>query len=537
MDFKSFGLDERLLKAIAKLGWAKPTIIQKDAIPIVIAGKDVIIKAFTGSGKTAIFLIPIIQKLLNDKEIHSTDSKIRALILVPSKDLSNQIYENLKKLTYSCSDEINFVQLNNKMNMNYPYNNNDIIISTPSSILSLLDENKISISFIEMLVVDEADLLLSFGYGGDFRQLTKYIPRTCQTILISATLNKDIKFLKNMMPNDPLIIKLKDSNLPPQTQLSQYVIRCDEDEEKFTLCYILLKLKLLRGKTIFFVNTIDRGYKLKLYLELFGIKCCLLNSELPLLSRCHIMNQFNEGLYDYVIAADESLRQINTSNKAKSLKSFAKDKEFRASRGLDFQRISNVVNFDFPKTVKSYIHRVGRTARADNNGTALSLIKDEECEIFKKVEKYLNPKNSTFNILEPIIKTFNVPIKQLDGFRYRSTDAYKSITRILIKEARFKEIKTEILNNEKLKIFFHNNPHDFAVLRHDNALNIKNSLVKSQVASHLKHIPDYLIPNAFKELTPNYSSTLNNLAHKKNNEKLPKYKKQKMVDPLKSFKF
>ena len=134
---------------------------------------------------------------------------------------------------------------------------------------------------------------------------------------------------------------------------------CKDEEDKFVILYSILKLNLVRGKSIIFVNTVNRSYRLKLYLEQFGIRSCVLNSELPLNSRMHIIEQFNAGLYESIIASDEKLDSTTTTDKQQQTKR-RKDKEYNISRGIDFKNVSNVINFDFPLDTKSYVHRVGR---------------------------------------------------------------------------------------------------------------------------------------------------------------------------------
>ncbi|TRZ03650.1 hypothetical protein DNTS_028587 [Danionella cerebrum] len=229
-------------------------------------------------------------------------------------------------------------------------------------------------------------------------------------------------------------LKLQGSQLPDGSQLQQYSIKCEE-EDKFLLVYTLLKLGLVQGKTLLFVSTVERSYRLKLFLEKFGIPACVLNSELPIHS--------------------------------------SKDQEYGVSRGIDFQNVSNVINFDFPKSVESYIHRVGRTARADNNGTALSFISHNELEMLSEVEDALTGGDS-----QCALKAYGFRMEEIEGFRYRCRQA--------VKEARLKEIKVELLNSEKLKTYFEDNPRDLQILRHDKVLH------PAVVQPHLKNVPEYL---------------------------------------------
>lgn len=162
---------------------------------------------------------------------------------------------------------------------------------------------------------------------------------------------------------------MEEPELAPESQLTHYHLYAEE-MDKATILYALLKLHLIRGKTIIFVNTVDKCYKIKLFLEQFGIRTCVLNSELPSKIRCHSVNQFNLGVYDIIVASDEkALEQpgeISKDNETKKSKR-KKDKESGVSRGIDFQCVANVINFDFPLDVEAYIHRAGRTARGNNH--------------------------------------------------------------------------------------------------------------------------------------------------------------------------
>merc|ERR1719414_1267096 len=314
---------------------------------------------------------------------------------------------------------------------------------------------------------------------------------------MSATLNEDVKLLKKLFLHNPVTLKLQESILPSSLQLIQYQLQCEE-EDKFVLIYTLFKLKLISGKTILFVNTVDKCYRLKLFLDQFGIHACVLNSELPANCRCHIVSQFNEGLYDIVIAADElaSPSSSSSSSSSKSKKDRKQErqkskaaKEFGVSRGIDFQNVANVINFDFPPTLDSYIHRVGRTARADNKGTALTFCTVRDTSALESMEADLRLEGGEAEIFKP----FNFRMEEIEGFRYRAKDAMRKVTSIAVKEARLKEIKSELLASSKLKAYFEDNPRDLQLLRHDKTLAPKSE-------AHLKNVPDYLVPDTLKGL-------------------------------------
>lgn len=301
-NFHEMELDDRILKAIAKLGWQTPTVIQEKCIPLLLEGKDVLVRARTGSGKTAAFLIPVIQKILNLKQA-AEQQEIKALILAPSKELCNQICGVIKDLTIKCSREIRHVDISLQVDLSIQkpllVEKPDIVVGTPGRTLQHLKSGNLNLKkSLELLVIDEADLVFSFGYESEMKELITYLPKIYQAILASATLSEDVKSLKNLVLHNPVTLKLEEPELAPASQLTHYHLNAEE-MDKATILYALLKLHLIRGKTIIFVNSVDKCYKIKLYLEQFAIRTCVLNSELPATIRCHAVNQFNQGIYCY----------------------------------------------------------------------------------------------------------------------------------------------------------------------------------------------------------------------------------------------
>ncbi|XP_053195798.1 probable ATP-dependent RNA helicase DDX56 [Scomber japonicus] len=547
--FHEMGLDDRLLKAVADLGWSQPTLIQEKAIPLALEGKDLLARARTGSGKTAAYAVPVIQRILNSKQT-VREQDVRALILVPTKELGQQVQTMIRQLTAYCQRDVRVADISGKADLSAQrpilMEKPDVIVGTPSRVLAHLNaQNLILHSSLETLVVDEADLLFSFGFEADLKNLLCHLPKIYQSFLMSATLTEDVQALKELLLHNPVILKLQGSQLPDSSQLQQYSIKCEE-EDKFLLIYTLLKLRLVQGKTLVFVGAVDRSYRLKLFLEQFSIPACVLNSELPVHSRCHIITQFNQGFYDYIIATDEqSLADPTaapptptTAGKGKKKKKTGekggkgKDKEYGVSRGVDFQNVANVINFDFPTTFESYIHRVGRTARADNPGTALSFISHTELDLLSEVEEALMGENAV-----SALKPYEFKMEEIEGFRYRCRDAMRSVTKQSVREARLKEIKQELLNSEKLKTYFEDNPRDLQLLRHDKDLH------PAVVKPHLKNVPEYLIPETLK-------GTVNPLLNRRRRKRKdqpksqgggvvkPSFKKNiQGKNPLKSFRY
>ncbi|XP_048585056.1 probable ATP-dependent RNA helicase DDX56 isoform X2 [Nematostella vectensis] len=526
LSFDSMGLDDRIVKAISKLNWSKPTPIQEKAITLALEGKDVLARAKTGSGKTAAYAIPVVQRILQEKQT-CKESYIRALILVPTKELAQQAARNAKELSSCCAREVRVADVTQgnlpstkPLLMDKP----DIVVGTPSGILGHIQAKNMDLKdSLQMLVIDEADLVFSYGYEDDLKVLLSHLPKIYQAFLMSATLTDDVKALKKLVLHNPVTLKLNESQLPEDDRLVQYLIKCEPDD-KFLLIYTLLKLRLVRGKTLLFVNGIDRCYRLKLFLEQFSIKACVLNSELPHNSRLHIVEEFNRDVYDYIIASDEASLDLAPSShvEKKNSKKRKKDKEYGVARGIDFQGVENVINFDFPSTVEAYIHRVGRTARGDSSGTALSFVTHSDNTVISKAEERLAQETGSD---KEVFKPFQFRMEEIEGFRYRARDAIRAVTKTAVKEARLKEIKREILNSEKLKAYFEDNPRDLQVLRHDKELH------PAKVQAHMKNVPDYLVPAALKH---------NKSSRKRQNKHIPfpqKTNKKKKKDPLKTFKY
>lgn len=525
--FTDFELDSRLLKGISKIGWSVPSLVQEKAIPLALDGKDVVIRAKTGSGKTGAYTIALIQKVLKAKKKGSIDfEKLISIILVPSKELCKQVYRNVLELCSYCSRDVTIFDTGNSniQNSKALVSNADILIGTPSKILAHINNETINTKKdLKYLVIDEADIMFSYGYENDICTFISYLPKIYQAMLVSVTFSKDVENLKNLMLHNPISLRLKESEFPEEEKLSQYIVKC-EASDKFLLIYALFKLNLIQGKSLIFVNSVDKCYRLKLFLEKFYVKSCVLNSELPQYSRVHIVDAFNRGEYDIIIATDEAI-SVNTDvmKKKPKKKQNSGSKEYSASRGIDFQDADNVINFDFPTTSDSYIHRIGRTARGHNSGTALSFVTSLlEQDYLSLLEEYLK---SDVTDSGAVLKPYNFKVNEIEGFRYRVNDAYNSISRIKIKNARMKEIKGQILNSTKLKSYFEENPKDLKVLRHD------KTLVPTDQKPHMKNIPDYLVPDALKHvmLKPKRKRKKNITFHDKS--------KKNKDDPLKTFKY
>lgn len=320
-----------------------------------------------------------------------------------------------------------------------------------------------------------------------------------------------------------------------------------------------LQLGLLKGKGLFFVNTTDAAYRLKLLLEQFHIRSSVLNGELPIHSRLNIIEQFNIGNFDYLIATDESASSTvdsslvddddddtNEEPTKQQKKSKKKDAEYGVSRGLDFRNVSFVMNVDFPLTPKSYAHRIGRTARGGGTGVALSLVENEseqQLDMLERVQEdqpevplvetatddlqaaSTNDNNKSASTpapkTQPQPSPLDFDLREIEGFRYRVEDVRRAVTKIAVQETRAAELKAEILNSERLQNHFEDNPTDLQLLRHDRV-----ATHVSKVQEHLKHVPKYLLPRGMQ---------VAKLNRKRKKKKARVHGRREDNDPLRSF--
>lgn len=518
-----FGLDPRLTKALKKIDITRPTLIQAKAIPLFLEGKDVLVRSKTGSGKTFAFLLPVVHKILA-KQDSSAVRKTSAILLVPTKELCDQTEANLKKLLHYCSEAISIASLANgskevqKAHLDLVP---DVIVTTPGRLVEhLKDDPQLFKNQIDSLVVDECDLVISYGGEHDVKTICSRISRACQGIMLSATLDEDVSSLKRIVLNDPVTIKLQDGEEGNLALKQWYIAMKREDRD--LIIFGLIKLKLVQGKTLFFVNSVDQGYRLKLFMEQFGAKSAVLNAELPYNSRRHIIESYEKGMFDFVIATDDAVHQEG------------EDDEFGVARGVDFQGVLNVINVEMPATVEAYTHRVGRTARAGASGTAISLVVQNQDEKLLMEIQETQPKRNGED--QPI--SLALDVGELDGLRYRVEGMSNSIKKKAIKNARLKDLKNEMLNAQTLQAHFQDNPQDLQLLKHDAPLK------SAPIQKHLRTVPNYLLPGGFVEeqrmnlvternKEDDYTTAfMTNRYKKRNKNNQNKSKKRRKKDPL-----
>ncbi|KAK0641128.1 P-loop containing nucleoside triphosphate hydrolase protein [Cercophora newfieldiana] len=502
--FAELGLDPRLVQAIAKQNFEKPTLVQRKAIPLALQGQNVLCKAKTGSGKTAAYVLPLLSGILKRKATDSTPFTA-GLILVPTRELADQVFKAIEEFSAFCAKDIQATKLTENVSdavqrsllSNVP----DIVVSTPARAWHSLNSSGLSLDKLQYLVLDEADLVLSYGYDEDMENISRSVPKGVQTIMMSATLSSELDTLKGIFCRNPKLLDLNEEIGDDDETLSQFYVKCTEDD-KWLMGYLIFKLQLIKGKSLIFVADIDRSYRLKLFFEQFGIRSCILNSELPINTRIKVVEEFNKGIYDIIIASDEKSEIFGDEPGDEDGKKSKQDPKNKKGDAEEKEGAQPKKKRRTQKQDNEYGHRIGRTARAGRTGMALSFVvpKDQhgkhkptsikttenDEKVLAKIIRQQGKQNRT---LEP----YNFSKKEMEAFRYRMNDALRSVTKVAIREARTKELRQELLRSETLKRYFEENPAELSHLRHDGEL---GRATRQQ--AHLKHVPDYLLPKEGK---------------------------------------
>ena len=362
MTFEQLELIEPIQKALTKEGYTIPTPIQAEAIPYVLDGYDLLGCAQTGTGKTAAFSIPIIQNLYNERQ-HGKVRGIKALILTPTRELAIQIGESFTaygKYT-GVRHTVIFGGVGQKPQTDALERGVDVLIATPGRLLDLINQGFISLKYLDYFVLDEADRMLDMGFSDDIMQIVKYLPKERQTIMFSATMPAKIQQLAKTILNNPVEIKLAVSKPAEKIIQTAYI------------CYERQKLGIIQS--LFQDQTPERviifaSSKLKVKEVTQAFKRMKLNvgemhSDLEQSQREQIMREFKSGRINILIATDI------------------------VSRGIDIDDIRLVINYDVPHDSEDYVHRIGRTARANHDGCAITFVSEKEQTQFKAIENFL----------------------------------------------------------------------------------------------------------------------------------------------------
>ncbi len=362
MNFTDFGFDPRLMEGIESLGFEIPTPIQQQAIPVIMEGKDLIGAAQTGTGKTAAFLLPIIHRVLKE----DSGSGIKALVIVPTRELAVQIDQHMQGLSYFTSvssvaiyggtDGATFTREKTALTEGV-----DVVICTPGRMLAHLNMGYVNFSTIRSLVLDEADRMLDMGFVDDIMKIISHVPKVRQTLLFSATIPTDIKILAKKVLNDPSEINIALSKPAEKILQLAYSVY---DTQKLPLVKYLLGTS--KGRTILiFCSTKSSTKLLSRELKKAGLEVQEIHSDLEQKERESVMNNFRAKDIQVLVATDV------------------------VSRGIDVENIDLVLNYDVPNDAEDYVHRIGRTARAEASGVAITFINPDGQWKFAEIEKLL----------------------------------------------------------------------------------------------------------------------------------------------------
>ena len=362
MSFSKLGLNEKLLLAIKEQGYKNPTPIQKESIPTIIKGKDVLGAAQTGTGKTAGFTLPLLERLTLTSP-NMKKKQIRVLVLTPTRELASQVAQSIqtygKHLNYSSMVIFGGVGVNPQLAT--LRKGVDIVVATPGRLLDIVNQKGIDFSRVECLVLDEADRMLDMGFIHDIKKLLKLMPEKKQTLLFSATFSSEIKKFASGLLNKPTLIEVSKEN-STAVQIKQVVHYVDK-ERKRELLSQLIKTNKWR-QVLVFTRTKHGANKLTKQLEEYGISALAIHGNKSQGARTKALAKFKENKITVLVATDI------------------------AARGIDIEQLPHVVNYELPNVPEDYVHRIGRTGRAGKEGEATSLVCIDEKELLSNIEKF-----------------------------------------------------------------------------------------------------------------------------------------------------
>ena len=363
MSFDSLGLRAELLSAIATQGYTTPTPIQTEAIPVIFEGCDLLAGAQTGTGKTAAFALPIVQ-MLSEETPKEKRRRPRALVLVPTRELAAQVSEQMQNYGRRLSLRSTTVYggVNIQAQIERLHRGVDIVVATPGRLLDHAERGTINLTRIEFLVLDEADRMLDLGFIDDIRKVAEFLPGQRQTMLFSATYSQSIKQLADELLDQPRRIEVARRNIAADAVI-QAVYAVDRSRKREMLSHLIRKGEW--NQVLVFARTRYGADKLTEELLFDGIKAAAIHSNKSQSVRTRTLAEFKRGELRVLVATDV------------------------AARGLDIQRLPHVVNYDLPQVPEDYVHRIGRTGRAGEDGVALSLVCPAEQPLLLAIEKLL----------------------------------------------------------------------------------------------------------------------------------------------------
>lgn len=361
MSFTSLGLSSAFLKTLQAEGYTEPTPIQKEAIPAVIGKKDLLGIAKTGSGKTAGYVLPILHNLQTATVSQHREPTV--LVLVPTRELADQVHEVFQTFLPALTERLTCLAVYGGVSINpqmQAIGKADILVATPGRLLELVGKNAVRLSSIATLVLDEADKMLNLGFKEEVDRILALLPRKRQNLLFSATLGEDLSLIQQVLLKDPQVIKIADEadGIDLIHQLAYLV----SEEKKGPLLRYLIKHGDLKQVLVFASSTIKAdGIVNKLLKN--KIHAASVHSKLSQQTRRDTLRQFKAGELRVLVATD------------------------LLARGIDIEFLPCVINYELPRSPKDYIHRIGRTGRAENAGEAISLVSPEEMDHFKLIQK------------------------------------------------------------------------------------------------------------------------------------------------------
>ena len=363
MSFTNLGLSKPILKAIEDQGYTSPSPIQAQAIPLVLEGKDVLAGAQTGTGKTAGFTLPILELMMH-RSLKRQKFKVRALILTPTRELAAQVHQNVedysKYLPFTSTVVFGGVGINpQKAKLK---NGVDVLVATPGRLLDLIGQKALDLSNVEFFVLDEADRMLDMGFIHDIKKVLAMLPSDKQSLLFSATFSASIKKLADSLLDNPTLIEVAKRNTSAQT-ISQKVHFVDKGRKKELLVHLIKRDNW--HQVLVFTRTKHGANKLTQHLEIEGIKAAAIHGNKSQGARTRALADFKANDIQVLVATDI------------------------AARGIDIDQLPHVINYELPNVPEDYVHRIGRTGRAGNEGVALSLVCVDEHEFLDDIEKLI----------------------------------------------------------------------------------------------------------------------------------------------------
>ncbi|WOX04409.1 DEAD/DEAH box helicase [Microbulbifer pacificus] len=362
MTFHTLGLSDPILQALEEKGYATPTEIQRKAIPAILEGRDVLATAQTGTGKTAAFVLPILQALGGERE--RRPKRFRALILVPTRELAIQVQDNIqlygKHLAVTSMSMVGGVDLEPQKQQ--LIEGVDIVVATPGRLLDLAYQRALYFDELEILVLDEADRMLDMGFIDDLDKIIARLPAERQSMLFSATLSSQVKSLARSVVNNPVDVSVA-SNQKTAPKISQWLIAVDKHNKSALLSHLIKERNWKQA--LIFIRTQHGAAKLVSQLEKRDIKAEAIHGGKSQASRSKILADFKSGELNILVATGV------------------------AARGIDIDELERVVNYDMPDEADEYIHRIGRTGRAGLSGEAVSLVSKDDFKRLCAVERRL----------------------------------------------------------------------------------------------------------------------------------------------------